>query len=270
VGLAVFYPYLGSSPPIWKVVAATLTLAGISTAALVWRRRFPYLFVGWFWYVGMLVPVIGLVQVGSHSMADRYTYLPQIGLCIVVTWAVVQLAVSRRHLHRVCGIAAALVVLVLMGIAWRQTSYWHDSETLWTRDLACAADSDIAHSKLGYALAVRGEVDAAIAHYQKSLEIKPNDVKALYNLGIVLAKIGQVDAAIAHYQKALEIQPDYPAAHDGIGIALARRGEIDAAIAHFRKALEIQPDYPGARHNLGLALQQRGQHDRVGRPRARP
>jgi tetratricopeptide (TPR) repeat protein len=228
MGLAVFYPLPASGLPIWKVVGSTLALTGVSVAAQAWRRRFPYLFVGWFWYVGMFVPVIGLVQVGSHSMADRYTYLPQIGLCLAVTWGVTQIAASWRYRHWVCGVASVLAVLVLMGIAWRQTSYSRDSETLFTHALACTANNYIAHSVLGNTLAGRG----------------------------------QVDAAIAHFQKALEIKPGWARVHSNLGILLAGRGQVDAAIAHFQKALEIEPDYPGARNRLDRALQQRGQHDR--------
>ncbi len=291
VGLAVLYPYPGGGLPIWKVIASTLALAGISTAALVWRRRFPYLFVGWFWYVGMLVPVIGLVQVGLQSMADRYTYLPQIGLCLLITWGIAQIAAFKCHRRRMCGGASALAILVLMGLAWRQTSYWRNSETLWTRALACTERNYIvhhnlgivltgrgqvdaaivqfqraleiqpdyadAHTNLGVVLAGRGEFDAAIAHYLKALEIKPNDAKTHDNLGSALDSLGQFDAAIAHYQRALEIEPDSAEVHYNFGIALAGCGQVDAAIAHFQKALEIKPDFTEARNNLTLSLRHR-------------
>ena len=133
-----FYPHPGSSLPVWKVVGAFLVLTGVSVAALAWRRRFPYLLVGWFWYVGMLVPVIGLVQVGAHAMADRYTYLPQIGLCIAVVWGAAHVVAAWPARRWVCGVTSTLAVLILMGCAWQQTSYWRNSETLWNRDLACA------------------------------------------------------------------------------------------------------------------------------------
>jgi tetratricopeptide (TPR) repeat protein len=262
VGLAVFYPLSGSGFPIWKVVASTLALAGISAAALVWRRRFPYLFVGWFWYLGMMVPVIGLVQVGSHAMADRYTYLPQIGLVLSLTWGVAQLAASWGYRRRwACGVAPALAVLVLMGITWRQTSYWQDSKTLWTNALACTADNDVAQNNLGLALAGRGQIDAAIPHFQKALGINPVYAKAINNLGNALVNRGQVDAAIAHYQRALEIKPDNAETLNNLGRALARRGQIKAAIAHLQKALEIKPDYAEVHNNLGIALARSGQTD---------
>ena len=261
VGLAVFYTYPESSLPLWKVAASTLTLTCISIAVLVWRCRFPYLFVGWFWYVGMLVPVIGLMQVALHAMADRYTYLPQIGLCIALTWGVAQLIASWRHRRWVCGVASALVVPVLMGCAWRQTSYWRDSETLWTHTLACTSNNYIAHNSLGLVLADHGQIDAAIAHYQKAVEIKPDFAWAHTNLGTALAVRGQVDAATAHFRKAVEIKPDFAEAHTSLGIALAVRGQVDAAIAHFRKALEIKPDFAEAHAGLGNILAVRGQID---------
>ncbi len=258
VGLAVLYPHPGSGLPIWKVAASTLALTGITTAAVAWRRRFPYLFVGWFWYVGMLVPVIGLVQVGSHSMADRYTYLPQIGLSLCVTWGIAQFAASRRHRCRLCGIASALVILLLMGLAWRQTSYWRDSETLWTHALACTADNYTVHNDLGVIVEERGRIDEAIAHFQKALKIKPNFAEAHHNLGNAFMRRGQADAAITHYQKSLELWPGDAKSHNNLGVALAGLEQVESAIIHFQRALEIQPDYAEARFNLGRALDRQG------------
>jgi tetratricopeptide (TPR) repeat protein len=206
----------------------------------------------------MLVPVIGLVQVGSHSMADRYTYLPQIGLCLSVTWGVAQLAASWRYRRWVCGVASALAVLVLMGIAWQQTSYWQDSEALWTHTLASTANNYCAHFNVGVALAGRGQVDAAIDHYQRALEIKPDYAEAHNNLGSALAGRREMDAAIVHYRKAIEIRPAYAEAHNNLGVALEERGQVDTAIVHYQKALEIKPDNAAAHYNLGLALDRQG------------
>jgi protein O-mannosyl-transferase len=261
VGLAVFYPLKTGGLPIWKVAASTLALTGISTAVLVWRRRFPYLFVGWFWYVGMLVPVIGLLQVGAQSMADRYTYLPQIGLCLSVTWGGAQLAASWRYRRRACVAVSALAVLILMGFAWRQTSYWRNSETLWTHTLSCTAGNYIAHDSLGAALAERGQIDAAVAHFQKALEIKPNYAIAHNNLGRIMVERGQIDAAIGHFQKALEINPGYAEAHFNIGVALEKRGQIDAAVTHYQKAVGINPNFAEAYNSLGVTMVRHGQAD---------
>jgi tetratricopeptide (TPR) repeat protein len=261
LGLAVFYPHPGADLPIGKLVASAAILAGVSAAALAgWRRR-PYLIVGWLWYLGMLVPVIGLSQTGLQATADRYTYLPQIGLCIALAWGVTGVWPSSTQRRWVCSVASALMLLVLMGCAWRQTTFWCDNETLWNHTLACTSRNNVAQNRLGKALADRGQADAAIAHYRKALEIKPDYAEAHDNLGNVLAGRGQVDLAIAHYRKGLEIQPDDAEAHNNLAVALAGCGQVDSAIAHYRKALEIQPDHIEAHNNLAVALAGRGQVD---------
>ncbi len=191
-GLAVFYPHPGSSLPIGKIVGAALLLTVVSVAALVWLRRFPYLFVGWFWYLGTLVPMIGLVQIGAYAKADRFTYVTQIGLCIALAWGAAELCRSWPRLRWVCGISSALAVGALLVFAWRQTTYWRDSEALWTHALACAPPNEMAHNCLGLALADRGQVDEAIAHYRRALEIQPLFADARLNLGNALAAKGRL------------------------------------------------------------------------------
>ncbi len=193
VGLAVFYPHPEGNLPAWKIIGAMLVLAAISAGVWAYRRRRPYLLVGWLWYLGILVPVIGLVQVGLQAMADRYTYLTQIGLYISLVWAGADLCRSWSYRRWLCRAASSLVLVILMGCAWRQTSFWCDSEALWTHALACTSWNKVAYSNLARALADRGQVDAAIAHYQKALEIKPDFAEAHYSLGNALARRGQVD-----------------------------------------------------------------------------
>ena len=156
VRLAVIYPYPAHFLPIGKAVVAMLLLTTISVGVLLWWRRRPYLLVGWLWYLGMLVPVIGLVQVGSQAMADRYTYLPGIGLGIAVVWSVAEFARRGQYRRRWCEIAFGGAVLLLMACAWRQTGYWRDSETLWHRALECTAPNSVAHNGLAVALATKG------------------------------------------------------------------------------------------------------------------
>ena len=185
LGLAVFYPHPENHLPVWEVIAAFLVLAGITVGALCsWRR--PYLLVGWLWYLGMMVPTIGLVQVGFQSMADRYTYLPQVGLSVALAWGVAEVARSWSYRRWVCGLGSALVLAGLMACAWLQTSYWRNSETLWTHAVACTAQNAKAHSYLGMALADLGRSDEAIAHFRKALEIKPDEAEASLHLGYVL------------------------------------------------------------------------------------
>jgi tetratricopeptide (TPR) repeat protein len=294
-GLALFYPHPGADLPIWKVVGAGMLLASISAAALAgWRRR-PYLVVGWLWYLGMLAPVIGMTQAGLQARADRFTYLPEIGLCLALIWAAREACHGWSVRRWAYGVASASVIAVLMGCAWRQTCFWRDSEILWTRTVACTSRNDLAHRLLGTALVERREFDAAIAHQQAALEINPHSGKAHFGLGNALMGQGKIGEAIAHYRKALEIQPDFADAcynlavalvsrgqldeaidlyqrilerqpdradtHNSLGVALAAQGRFVEAITHYRKALEIQPGYADASYGLGIALTGCGQFE---------
>jgi tetratricopeptide (TPR) repeat protein len=296
VNLAVPYP-VPESLPAWKAVAAVLLLAGILAAAVLLRRRCPYLLVGWLWYLGMLVPVLGLVRVGVQLTADRFTYLPQIGIYIAVVWAIAEIAGPRPAARLIAALAAAGFLAALAVCAWRQTAHWSDSETLWDHTLACTTRNYVAHSNLGVVFAGRGQVDQAIAQYEQALKIKSNYAhahnnlglalagrhqvgkaidhyhealaanwdfaEAHNNLGLALAGLGQTDEAITHYREALRINPDYPDVHSNLGLALAGLGQVDQAVAHYRKALEIEPGFVEAHCNLGVALARRGQLDQA-------
>jgi tetratricopeptide (TPR) repeat protein len=265
VNLAALYPQ-GPAESIWPALGAGILLALLTAGALwgAWRGQ-RWLAVGWFWYLGILLPTVGLVQVGLQVMADRFLYLPQIGLCMALVWG------AHWGVERLCGhwpsrrwldgVGGALLVAGLMACAWQQTSYWRNSERLWTRALTCTSNNGVAHNNLGGALVGRGQVEEAMAHFRKALEIKPDYTGAHYNLGKALAGRGQFDEAIAHYRKALEIEPDYVEAHYNLGNALANRGQVEEAIAQYRKALEIKPDYAEAHSNLGVALAGRGKFE---------
>jgi len=262
--LAVFYPHPGDSLPVWKAAAALAVLACISAAALVCWRRSPYLLVGWLWYLGMLVPVSGVAQSGGQARADRFTYLPQIGLCLALAWFAAELCRSRsdrRDRRWLGGMASALVLAVLMGCAWRQTSFWRDSETLWRHTLACTLRNSLAHSSLGVALAAQGRLHEALAEYQEALEIDPGSVAAYYNLGVALAFQNRFDEAIPIYQKVLKSQPHFATAHFSLGSALARRGRLDEALAHYQLALEASPDFALAHDGAGSVLATQGRFD---------
>jgi tetratricopeptide (TPR) repeat protein len=260
-GLAPLYPHPEGAVAAWKVIGALLVLTGISAAVVAWRRRFPCLLVGWLWYLGMLLPVIGLVQVGEMAMADRYTYLPQIGLVLAMVWGAADLARDWRCPRWACGVAASLVLLLLMGCAWRQTSYWRDSITLWTRTLDCTSGNYMAYNGLGSALLDRGRFAEAIPQFQKALDIDRHFELAYNNLGSALLGCGLLDQAIVQYQKAVDLKPDFALAQNNLGGALARRGQFKEAIPHFKKAVETEPDYAEAHYNLGLAWGDRGRID---------
>src|SRR5208282_5015428 len=189
-GLAVLYPHPGSSLALWKIIAAFVLLLAISAWAIAaWRKR-PWFLSGWLWYLGMLVPVIGLIQSGLRAHADRYTYLPQIGLYVLLTWAAADLCAGWRHRRGVLGGGSMIILVALLFCARAQTAYWRNSELLWTHTLACTSDNSVAHNDLGNALLQKGSVDEAIVHYQKALQIDPDYVDACYNLGNALLQKG--------------------------------------------------------------------------------
>ncbi len=260
-GLAALYPPGVLHFPLWKVLGSVLILLAITAATLVWRRKYPYLLVGWLWYLGMLLPVIGLLHVGITARADRFTYLTEIGPCIALVWAAADACRSWWGRRWACGIASSLLLAVLMGCAWRQASFWRDSETLWTHTLACTVGNSVAHNSLGVVLAGRGRLDEAMAHYQAALQIDPHDVDPRCNLASILAARGRFEDAVAHYRKALEIQPDDALAHRSLGDLLGRLGRLDEAALHFQRALELTPGDANAQNNLGLALQTQGRVD---------
>jgi tetratricopeptide (TPR) repeat protein len=261
VGLAVYYPHPGSSLPIWKIIAAFVLLLVISAGAIAARRKRPWFLFGWLWYLGMLVPVIGVLQVGLHARADRYTYLSQIGLYMLLTWAAADLCTGLRHRRLVLGGCATAILTALIFCAYTQTTYWRNSVSLWTHALACTPDNAIARYSLGDALLKKGSLDEAIIQYQKALQIIPSYADAHISLGIALLQKGSVDEAITHYQKALQIEPGYAKAHNNLGIALFQKKNVAEAITHYQKALQIKPDFEEAHNNLGNALLQEGSAD---------
>ncbi len=253
-GLANPYPNPPRGLPFWEVALAFVLLAAISVSVVAWRKRRPYLLVGWLWYLGMVVPTIGIIQISYYAHADRYTYLPGIGLVLAGTWAVGDCSLGWRHRRAVLGGLMAAVMGALMVCAWKQTAYWKSSETLWTHTLACTTGNYVAHYNLGVTLFQKGMVDEASTHFRSALQIKPDYVEACNDLAIALRQKGSVDEAIVLYQKALQLQPDYAEAHYNLAIALQQKGRTDEAIAHYQKALQIKADYAKAQNNLAWVL----------------
>ena len=253
-GLALLYPYPSHGLPMGKIVLSLLLLVAVSAGAFCWRQKHPHFLTGWLWYLGMLVPVIGLVQVGDQARADRYTYLPQIGLYILLTWTVVEWTASWRGRRWVLGGGAMVVLAVLIACARAQTTCWRDSESLWSRSVACTTGNSIAHNNLGGVFRDEGRTGEAVAQFQMALEINPDFAEAHNNLGVVLAQQGRKGEAITQYQKALAIKPDYAEARYNLGNALLRQGDAAEAISCYQKALTIKPDYMEVQNNLALVL----------------
>ena len=259
-GLANPYPYVGHWPLVEVLLAAVL-LVGLSAAALRYGRRFPFAAVGWFWFVGMQVPVIGVVQVGNQSLADRYTYLPQIGLCILVAWGAVAVS-GAWHWRRVAlGSGAGLVLAGLLAAAYIQTGYWKDSVSLWTHTLECTPANDIAHHNLGNALTDRGNLGEAIEQYELALKLDPDSADIRIDFANALGKQGKWAEAIQYYERALQLDPDSGKANFDLGNALAGQGQWAEAIQHYERAVELMPNQAAMHVNLGNVLAQQGQWD---------
>ncbi|MGA2034168.1 MAG: tetratricopeptide repeat protein [Thermoguttaceae bacterium] len=267
-GLVVHYPHPARHISLWAVAGALAVLMVLSIGAVWCRRKCPYLLVGWFWYLVMLVPVVGLVQVGAQARADRYTYLPQIGLYVAIAWAVSDLSQSRPRRAAIASAAAAAVLAVLMLCAWRQTAVWRDSVTLWTHAVRCSPGNDFAHNNLGVALRKEGKLDEALEHYRQAVELNPRYVTARTNVAVCLYEksVAQKDdalltEAIAEYQAALELAPENAELLNDYAVALHAANKPDEAFDCIRQAVRCDPNHALARKNLGMLLAQRGRYD---------
>ncbi len=285
--LAVLYPHPGNWP-LWQIAGCALILAAMFALVIWLGRSRPYLAVGWLWFFGGLVPVIGLVQVGIQSMADRYTYVPLVGIFVAVVWAAWDLAL-RFHWRRE-GLAAVsvFVLSICVLLTMRQAAFWRDTESLFGHAVEVEPRNYLAYNNLGYYYANHGRPAEALENYRKSIEINPNYEDALNNMGHALAQqqrhaealpyyeralrirplhvevnnnygnalseLGRIDEAIAHYRIALEQKPGHADAHNNLGIALAMKGQLDEAVPHFREAIRLKPNYASAHSNLGNAL----------------
>jgi tetratricopeptide (TPR) repeat protein len=286
--LAFFYPYPGILP-MWQVAGALLLITLVFLAVIMAAPQYPYLAVGWLWYIGTLIPVIGLVQIGAQALADRYTYIPLIGIFIIIAWGVPELVARWRY--RATGLAATAgaLISILTAVTWLQVRYWANTITLFEHAIDVTADNYVAQNNLGVALLAEGRIAEAMKHYSEALEIKPDFERAHYNLGRALGALGKSEEAIRHYSEAVRVSPDFARAHyqlgmalaatdrtaeaikhysealrlrpdslvvhNDLGVALFREGNINESIAHFQEALRIMPEYADARNNLKMALE---------------
>jgi Flp pilus assembly protein TadD len=259
IHLAVFYPHPGSWPP-WEVLGAVLLLIAI-TSTVVWRaERLPYLAVGWLWYVGTLVPVIGIVQVGEQAMADRYTYIPLVGLFIMAAWGMPELVKKWRYREEALGASSTLVLACLFMATWTQVGYWQNSITLYDHTLEVTDHNSFIHNNRGAAYNDLGNYTQAIEDYDRGIEINPIDSGAYYDRGIAYSGLGNHRRAIEDYDRAIEINPRYAEAYNNRGFAYNGLGNYRQAIEDCGRAIEINPRYAEAYENRGIAYSSLGNH----------
>ncbi len=262
--LAIFYPHPGDALAVWQVAGAGLLLVSI-TILLLYVLKKPYLIVGWLWYLGTLVPVIGLVQVGLQSMADRYTYVSYIGLFIMIAWGVPDLLAKWPYRRNALVLLASTSLSILIIVTWVQVRYWRDDIALYEHAVKVTANNYWAHYNLGLALVHIGNLDQANSQFLEAIRIKPSDAKTNLNLGVNAAMRGNHDLAMTYFYKALQAKPDYAEAHKNLGIALMQKGNLDDAVSQLREALKILPSDPEIPYLLGRVLAKQGNHDEAGK-----
>ncbi|HOV75113.1 MAG TPA: tetratricopeptide repeat protein [Candidatus Hydrogenedentes bacterium] len=259
VSLGIYYPHLRTEIPLWQPIIASVILVVLTASAFAYGRRHPWGLVGWLWYLGTLVPVIGIVQVGDQALADRYTYIPHIGLFLAATW--ILLPVARKHAR--AAVLVACAILAALGLRTHaQTETWRDTIALFEHSLRIAPDNYRAHKGLGVAYAdERRQFDKAAEHCRRAIMLDPGDASLHYNLGNALMGLNRLDEAIASYRKALEMDPGQPNARYNLGIAFAKQQRYPEAVEAFRETLRLDPGNAKAHNNLGSAFAMAGQFE---------
>jgi tetratricopeptide (TPR) repeat protein len=254
----VIYP-LPNQIPGWQIAAASVILAIISFLAWRTRKNAPYLLIGWLWFLGTLVPVIGLVQVGGQALADRYTYVPLIGVFVAIAYGADDLVARRRISSVIPSVAAGAVLVGCLCVTEYQLRFWQNSQTLFAHAIAVTKDNAIAHINLGVALEQDEHKPEALAEYRKAIEIEPRRFQAHNNLANLLATMGQRNEAFQEYQEALSLSPDASVAHINFATLLAEMGRFDDAMSEYTKAAQLDPDDPRSYYLMGKACLRHGQ-----------
>lgn len=256
--LGVYYPFHPEGIPVWQIVLAFVLLACITVVAIRAMNGSGYMITGWGWYLVTLVPVIGLVQVGGQAMADRYSYIPSIGIFVMLVWGLADYMDRRRVRHGAIAAVTAALLIIIGSLAWIQVGLWRDSVTLYQHTLSVTSDNLAIRYNLAHALGKQGRLDEATVHFTEALRIKPDFFDAAINLGITLSERGRFAEAVGHLERAVQIKPDSGKAHLQLALALAQSGNNSEAVSHFTRALEVAPDDPEVHTNWGLMLARLG------------
>jgi tetratricopeptide (TPR) repeat protein len=259
--LAVFYPFPGRVQ-FWKAIGAFLLLISVSIVVKRSLKKLPYLGVGWLWYLGTLLPVIGLVQAGLWpAMADRFAYVPLVGLFVVIAWGIPDLMAGWRFKVEGLGTMTVAVLIILMTTSWLQVRYWKNSVMLFKHAVEVTDNNYIMHNNLGFALTARGRPNEAIKHYKEALRLNPDFEEANINIGLALLSQGKFDECVDYYQEVLRVKPGYARVHNNLGVAFWRLGKNEEATVHFQEAVLIDPNYAEAHNSLGVALVFEGKNE---------
>jgi len=257
--LAVFYPLSDQTIRVWiTAIMTAVILVAVSWHAWRLRRACPYLLVGWLWFLGTLVPVIGLVQVGGAALADRYTYIPSIGVFVAVAFGLADLAGRVRPLTIPIAIAAGLILAGCLIMTGNQLRFWRDSETLFAHTVAVTKENDVARINFGVALEQAGKPEEALAEYRKAERLAPKRFQVHNNLGNLLADMGRPDEALAEYREAIRLNPNLPALHGGLGSVLTELGRFNEAMNEFTNAAQLDSRYPWPHFGMAQALLAQG------------
>ena len=261
--LAIFYPF-PEVIPLWQTGLAFLLMFGLTLLALMLSRERPYLIVGWLWFLGTIVPVIGIVQAGIWpAMADRFAYVPLIGLYIIVAWGIPDAIKPGAYRRAAISIMAAVAIALLSIQTWIQIGYWKNNETLFSHAVRATKGNALAHNNLGIERAVRGRLDDAVKHFQNALALAPAYAEAHNNLATAFKDMGHLDESISHYRRAVAIMPQYSKAHLNLARALSHIGELDGVETHYRRVLELTEDSPEAMIGLGNVMARKGRIDKA-------
>jgi protein O-mannosyl-transferase len=259
--MAVFYPY-DLSLPLWKVLISGIILIVITLAVLYYIKKLPFLFVGWFTYLGTLVPLIGFVQVGMQAMADRHSYLPSIGIAIILAWGIPFLIKREDTRKKILFPAAIAVLFILTVLTWQQCGHWKNSITLFSHALQTTKDNDRMHNNLGFYFLKQGQSMKAIYHFNKAIDISPG-YGSYNNRGLAYAGLDMYEQAIDDYNKSISLNPEYAEAYYNRGTLYGKKGEYQLAIDDFNKVISLKPDHIKAYSNRGIVYTKLGLHQKA-------
>jgi protein O-mannosyl-transferase len=260
--LSIIYPY-SSANPLWLILCAILTLLVLSVCSLYFFNKAPFFLVGWLWFLGTLVPVIGIIQVGIQAMADRYTYLPAIGLFIAFSWGFYRVSLAGNSRLLYFSVLGVFILLILSLVTRQELQYWKDGIRLFSRAIAVTNNNYIAHNNLGYELVQVFKFEEAKKEFETSVTIDPSFYIAHLNLGRSHIEEGNIPEGIEQYQTAIKLKPDYAEAHNNLGNVLLGIGKSHEAAAHYIQALRINPSLIEAYNNLGAILVNDGKFDQA-------